>query len=117
MNSNTLDIVTRRDRDTLLRREIRTTPTLRLPIHDTSSPKHLKPVLFVADADPVQRRGLTAALKRRFGADYHVHSAATPEAALRTLRRLHDQAAEVALVIADLWLPGTGGVEFLGAGS
>jgi thioredoxin reductase (NADPH) len=62
----------------------------------------------------VPRRGLTAALKRRFGADYGVHSAATPEAALRTLRRLHDEAAEVALVIADFWLPGTGGVEFLG---
>ena len=72
-----------------------------------------KPVLFVADADPVLRRGLTAALKRRFGTDYHVRSAATPGAALRTLRRLHDEAAEVALVIADLWLPGTGGVEFL----
>ena len=84
-----------------------------MPVHDTSSPKHTKPVLFVADADPVLRRELTAALKRRFGADYHVRSAATPGAALSTLRRLHDEAAEVALVIADLWLPGTGGVEFL----
>jgi DNA-binding NarL/FixJ family response regulator len=83
-----------------------------LPARDASSPNLTKPVLFVADADPVLRRGLTAALKRRFGADYLVHSAATPEAALRTLRRLHDEAAEVALVIADLWLPGTGGVEF-----
>ena len=63
------------------------------------------------------RRGLTAALKRRFGTDYHVRSAATPGAALRTLRRLHDEAAEVALVIADLWLPDTGGVEFLGTSS
>ena len=48
------------------------TPTQLMPVHDTSSPKHTKPVLFVADADPVLRRGLTAALKRRFGADYHV---------------------------------------------
>ncbi len=67
MNSNTLDIVTRRDGDTVLRREIRTTPTQAIPVHDTSSPKHTKPVLFVADADPVLRRELTAALKRRFG--------------------------------------------------
>ena len=113
MSSTTLDIVTRRDGDTLLRREIRTTPTQTMPVHDTPSPKHPKPVLFVVDADPVLRRGLTAALKRRFGADYHVRSAATSGAALRTLRRLHDEAAEVALVIADLWLPNMGGVEFL----
>jgi thioredoxin reductase (NADPH) len=33
---------------------------------------------------------------------------------MKALRRLHGQAAEVALVIADLWLPGVGGVEFLG---
>jgi thioredoxin reductase (NADPH) len=62
----------------------------------------------------VLRRGLTAALRRRFGADYQVHSAATSAAAVKTLRRLHDQAAEVALVLADLWLPNGGGVEFLG---
>ena len=113
MSTTTLDIITRRDGDTLLRREIRTTPTQTTPVHDTPSPKHPKPVLFVVDADPVPRRGLTAALNRRFGADYHVRSAATSGAALRTLRRLHDEAAEVALVIADLWLPNMGGVEFL----
>jgi thioredoxin reductase (NADPH) len=115
MASNTLDLVTRRDGDTLRRTEIPTTPTRSTPVPDTSSSRaYTKPVLFIVDADPVHRRGLTAALKRRFGADYHVRSAATPEAALRTLRRLHDEAAEVALVIADLWLPDMGGVELLG---
>jgi thioredoxin reductase (NADPH) len=113
MNSNTLDIATRRDGDTMLRTETQTTFTRAIPVHDTSSPKHTKPVLFVADADPVLRRKLTAALERRFGADYHVRSAATPGAALSTLQRLHDDAAEVAVVIADLWLPTMGGVEFL----
>ncbi len=91
MNSNTLDIVTRRHGDTALRSEIQTTPTQTIQVLDTASPKHTNPVLFVADADPVLRRGLTTALKRRFGADYYVHSAATPEAALRTLRRLHER--------------------------
>ncbi len=113
MSSNTLDIVARRDGDANLHRELFPTSTQFSSVHDTSSPKHVKPVLFVADADPLLRRGLTAALKRRFGADYLVHSAATPEAGLRTLRRLHDEAAEVALVSADLWLPGSGGIEFL----
>ena len=114
MNSNTLDIVSRRHGDTVLRREIQTTPTQTIQVLDTASPTYSMPVLFVADADPELRSGLTTALKRRFGADYCVHSAATPEAALRTLRRLHEEAVEVALVIADLWLPGTGGIEFLG---
>ena len=114
MNSNTLDIVSRRHGDTVLRREIQTTPTQTIQVLDTASPTYSMPVLFVADADPELRSGLTTALKRRFGADYCVHSAATPDAALRTLRRLHEEAVEVALVIADLWLPGTGGIEFLG---
>jgi len=114
MNTNTLDVDMRHDLGTPLSEVIRTTTIQTIPVHDTSSPRQTKPVLFVADADSVLRRGLTAAIKRRFGADYLVHSAATSEAGLRTLRRLHDEAAEVALVIADLWLPDTGGVEFLG---
>jgi thioredoxin reductase (NADPH) len=114
VSSNTLDIVTRRERDTVLRKETRTMATRTMPVDDRASPRHSKPVLFVVDADPVPRRGLTAALKRRFGTDYHVRSAAAPAAALRTLQRLRDEVAEVALVIADLWLPHMGGVEFLG---
>ena len=113
MTSNILDTVSRPNGDTVLRGEVRTMPIRTMPVHDTSSPRHTKPVLFVADADPALRRKLTAALKHRFGADYDVRSAATPGAALRTLRRLRDEAAEVALVIADLWLPTMGGVEFL----
>jgi thioredoxin reductase (NADPH) len=114
MSSNTLDIVTRSDGDSLRRGEVPTTPTQNTPVHDTSSHTYTKPILFVVNADPVLRRRLTAALKRRFGIDYHVRSAAAPGAALRTLQRLHDEAAEVALVIADLWLPNMGGVELLG---
>ena len=84
MSSNSLDIVARRNGNTMLHREVSPMSAQRLPARDASSPKQTKPVLFVADADPVMRRGLTAALKRRFGADYLVRSAATPEAALST---------------------------------
>src|SRR5215208_6537329 len=80
MNSTILDIDARRDTDAVLRGEVPSTLTQTIPVLDKSSPKHTKPVLFVADADPALRRRLTAALKHRFGADYHVHSAATPEA-------------------------------------
>ena len=53
------------------------------------------------------------ALIRRFGRDYRVLVAATPEDALSELQRLADHGREVALVAADLRLPGMDGVEFL----
>lgn len=93
-------------------------PALNIAIASRSAgsaipPDTTKPVLFVADGDPAQRGELTNALRRRFGADYHVHFGSTGAGSLRTLRRLHDEGAEVALVIADQWLPGSGGVELL----
>jgi thioredoxin reductase (NADPH) len=81
--------------------------------NNQATPELTKPVLFVADADPIMRRGLISALRRRFGADYRVRSGETAASALKTLRRLHLEAAEVALVVADQWLPNIGGVEFL----
>ena len=113
MSSTTLDIVTGRDGSAMLRGEVRTMPTRFIPAPAASPSNHSRPVLVVADADPVLRRGLTAALRRRFGADYRVRSAATSRAALDTLRRLQREAADVAMVIADVWLPETGGVDFL----
>ena len=79
MYSNTLDVVTRRNGHAVLRGEVHIKPAQTRPVHGTLSPKQAKPVLFVVDADPVLRRALTAALKHRFGTDYHVRSAATPE--------------------------------------
>src|SRR5262249_20491455 len=73
-----------------------------------------KPVLLVADSDPVSRRRLTDALDRRFGSHYHVHAAATADAAISLLHRLHTEADDVALVIADLRLSGGGGAPLLG---
>lgn len=71
------------------------------------------PVLFVADADPLARVALESALTRRFGPDYRVLAVGTPEDALTELRRLADEGGEVALVAADLRLPGMDGVDFL----
>jgi thioredoxin reductase (NADPH) len=71
------------------------------------------PVLFIVDADPQARVVAESALARRFGPDYRVLAAGTPQDALTALQRLADQGGEVALVAADLRLPGMDGVELL----
>ena len=72
------------------------------------------PVLFVVDADPQARTVTESALARRFGADYQVVTADAPQAGLDTLARLAGRGDQVALLAADLHLPGMDGVEFLG---
>jgi thioredoxin reductase (NADPH) len=71
------------------------------------------PTLFVLDADQEARVRTESALARRFGADYRVVAAASPQDGLEALRRLAEQSALVALVAADLRLPGMDGPQFL----
>jgi thioredoxin reductase (NADPH) len=56
---------------------------------------------------------LDQALQTHFGTDYQILAAATPAAALNTLRRLRQDGEKVALVLADQWLAGMTGVELL----
>lgn len=72
------------------------------------------PVLVVVDADRQERAVTEEALLRRFGSDYRVLTASTPEDALHLLEQLAEQGDQVALVAADLRLPGMDGIEFLG---
>jgi thioredoxin reductase (NADPH) len=71
------------------------------------------PTLFVIDDDPRELATLEDVLRRRFGADYRVMAERLPEAGLDLLERLAHRGDDVALVAADLGLPGMGGVEFL----
>lgn len=71
------------------------------------------PVLFIVDADPQTRGAVQSALARRFGPDYRVLAVGGPQDGLTALKRLADQGDEVALVAADLHLPGMDGVDFL----
>jgi thioredoxin reductase (NADPH) len=71
------------------------------------------PILFVIDDDPQELATLEDVLKRRYGADYRVITERSPEAGLALLERLAHQGDDMALVAADLGLPGMGGVEFL----
>jgi thioredoxin reductase (NADPH) len=71
------------------------------------------PVLLVVDADPEARAVTESALARRFGPDYRVLAADAPQAGLDMLERLAERGDQVALVAADLHLPGMDGVAFL----
>ena len=71
------------------------------------------PVLFIVDADREARVATESALLRRFAPDYRVLTADSAQAGLDALARLAHQGDEVALVAADLHLPGMDGVEFL----
>jgi thioredoxin reductase (NADPH) len=72
-----------------------------------------RPVLFIADADRVEREGLAAALERRFGRDYEVVAAESSGVALAALDRLAADGRDVAVVAAYSWLPGIDGMELL----
>jgi thioredoxin reductase (NADPH) len=74
-----------------------------------------KPVILAVDAHAAALRDLSSDLRRRFGADYRVLTARTASAALARLRRLQASGDEVALLLADCWVPETSGVEFLGS--
>lgn len=58
------------------------------------------PVLLVADNDPDALRDVEAQLVARYGHDYRVERASSPEEALARLATLADAGAEVALVLA-----------------
>src|SRR4051794_23333444 len=71
------------------------------------------PVLFVVDSDAQARARTEAALTRRFGPDCRVQSAESASSGLAALERLAATGTPVALVAADLHLPGIGGIDFL----
>jgi thioredoxin reductase (NADPH) len=79
----------------------------------TAAAELRRPALIIVDADLGAREETVSALVRRFGPDYRVLSAGTAQEGLDALRGLADRGGEVALVAADLRLPGIGGVEFL----
>src|SRR5437763_6320899 len=71
------------------------------------------PVLLIADPDPDARAETTSALARRFGPDYRVLAAGTAQEGLEVLRQVTEHGDDVALIAADVRLPGIDGVAFL----
>jgi thioredoxin reductase (NADPH) len=73
----------------------------------------LPPAFVVVDDDPASLAGLVRDLEHRYDRYYQVFGAATAEAGLEILERLRAVGHPVALVIADLWMPGTTGPQVL----
>jgi thioredoxin reductase (NADPH) len=71
-----------------------------------------KPVLVAVDSEEASRQALAGELEARYAVHYRIISSTSPEAALAALERLRDEGADVPLVLADQWTPGTPGAQF-----
>jgi thioredoxin reductase (NADPH) len=63
------------------------------------------PILFLVDDEPEVLASLAAALERHFGADYRVMTDPSSTSALERLEPARDRGEEVALLVADQWMP------------
>src|SRR5215208_1330396 len=79
-------------------------------MEETSTPE---PVLLAVDDDPNTLGRIEHELRQRYGSYYRVACEDSPEAGMRTLQDLRAADKEVAVVLADQWMPGMTGVEFL----
>jgi thioredoxin reductase (NADPH) len=73
-----------------------------------------RPVILVVDDEPTALASMLDALTRRFGGDYRVEPHLSAQSALDAVSRLKTDGEEIALVIADQWMPDMTGNEFLG---
>jgi thioredoxin reductase (NADPH) len=71
------------------------------------------PVLLAVDDDPHTLDRVEHELRQRYGSYYRISCERSPEAGMRMLRDLRAAGEEVAVVLADQWMPGMTGVEFL----
>jgi thioredoxin reductase (NADPH) len=79
-------------------------------MEETSTPE---PVLLAVDDDPNTLGRIEHELRQRYGSYYRVACEDSPESGMRTLQALRAADKEVAVVLADQWMPGMTGVEFL----
>jgi thioredoxin reductase (NADPH) len=79
-------------------------------MEDPSTPE---PVLLAVDDDPNTLGRIEHELRQRYGSYYRVACEGSPESGMRTLQALRAADKEVAVVLADQWMPGMTGVEFL----
>jgi thioredoxin reductase (NADPH) len=73
-----------------------------------------RPVIVIVDDEPAALAGMLDALSRRFGADYRVVPFLSAREGLAGITRIQSEGEEIALVIADQWMPEMQGNEFLG---
>jgi thioredoxin reductase (NADPH) len=71
------------------------------------------PVILAVDDDPAALARVGSALQARYASSYRVLTEASAGGALARLRDLAAGGDEVALLLADQWMPETTGIEFL----
>jgi thioredoxin reductase (NADPH) len=71
------------------------------------------PVVLVVDDEADSLRALSQELESRYGAHYRILACGSARAALAILTELRAGNGDVALVLADQWMPATSGVELL----
>jgi thioredoxin reductase (NADPH) len=73
----------------------------------------MKPRIFLVDDDRAALERLRHDLHRRYGADYEIAGTTSAGEALTQLDKIRSAGTEVALLIADQWMPDVTGTEFL----
>jgi thioredoxin reductase (NADPH) len=71
------------------------------------------PVIMVVDDEPMPLAELLDALSRRYGADYRLVSYLSPQEAIEECKRMRTDGEQLALIIADQWMPGMNGIDVL----
>jgi thioredoxin reductase (NADPH) len=72
-----------------------------------------KPVLLAVDDNPEDLEKIARELLKRYGADYRIVCESSTEAGMRRLRECEAAGDDVALVLAEQWVPKMTGAEFL----
>jgi thioredoxin reductase (NADPH) len=72
-----------------------------------------RPYIMIIDDEPSPLTSMLDALARRFGGDYQVVSHLQVTTALEELEKIKQDGNQVALIIADQWMPEMTGAEFL----
>ncbi len=73
-----------------------------------------RPVIVIVDDEPTALAAMLDALNRRFGADYRVVPFLSPAEGVAGIERIRREGEEIALVVADQWMPGMHGNDLLG---
>jgi thioredoxin reductase (NADPH) len=73
----------------------------------------VRPVLLAVDDEPAARSSIEAELRKRYGADYEVICEGSGAAALGVVEQVRARGGQVALVLADQWMPDMTGIELL----
>jgi thioredoxin reductase (NADPH) len=72
-----------------------------------------RPVVLAVDDDPAALQPVERELRNRYQADYDLHFAGSAEEALAILSEIREAGGEVALVLAEQWMQGMTGIDFL----